>query len=84
MQTVGIGDLQKNTSIFANLNQPLKIVDKRKKEELAVVYPMKKKSVISALAGKYKDVVQKSNLSFQEIKEKAFTEAMREKYGLSS
>jgi len=36
------------------------------------------------LSGKYKERVQKSNQSLEEVKEFSMMEAMREKYGLSS
>jgi hypothetical protein len=58
MQTIGMRELQKNISIFTDLTKPLKIVDKRKKEDLAVVYPIKKKGSISRLSAKYKDRVK--------------------------
>ena len=84
MTTVGIGEIQKNTSIFTTLVEPIKIVDKRKKEDLAIVHPIKKGSKISSLAGKYKDRIKKDSKNFSQIKEEAFLKAMREKYGLSS
>jgi RNase H-fold protein (predicted Holliday junction resolvase) len=87
MISIGIGEIQKNISIFKNINEEIKIVDKRKKETLAIVYPIKQeyhKSIVNKLAGKYKDKIQQTNLSLKEIKELAMEEAMKEKYGLSS
>ena len=84
MQAVGIGEIQKNTSIFANLTEAITIVDKRKKRNLAIVYPIKKQSVIEKLAGKYRERVEKSMLDMEWIKETAMTRAMEEKYGLST
>ena len=49
-----------------------------------MVYPVKQQSVIKKLSVKYKDRVQKSDISIEEIKEFSMMEAMREKYGLSS
>jgi len=84
MLSIGVGEIQKNTSIFANFNKAFQIVDKRKKQVLAIVYPTKEKSVICNLAGKYKDKIKSSNLNLKEIKEQALFKAMEEKYGLSS
>jgi len=84
MLSIGIGEIQKNIALFTKLQNTFQIVDKRKKEVLAYVYPAKKSSVIKNLAGKYKDKVKKTNLSIEEIKELSFEEAMVEKYGLSS
>ncbi len=84
MTSIGIGEIQKNTSIFSHLSEPLEIVDKRKKQKLAMVYPIKHHSKVDSLAGKYKDQVTKTDLSIEEIKEKALKEAFGEKYGLSS
>ena len=84
MLSIVIGEIQKNTSVFANMTEAIQIIDKRKKQVLAMVYPVKEQSVIKKLSGKYKDRVQKSEMSLEEIKEFSMTEAMREKYGLSS
>lgn len=84
MQSIGIGEIQKNTSVFTNMTEAIQIIDKRKKQVLAMVYPVKQQSVIKKLSGKYKDRVQKSDISIEEIKEFSMMEAMREKYGLSS
>ena len=84
MLSIGIGEIQKNTSIFANLTEVIQIVDKRKRKSLAMVYPVRKQSVIGNLAGKYKDRIKKTGLSMEEIKERSMMEAMEEKYGLSS
>ena len=84
MLSIGIGELQKNTAIFANLTEVIEIVDKRRKKSLAMVYPVRKQSVVAGLSGKYRTRVQKSDLSFDEVKEAAMLSAMKEKYGLSS
>ncbi len=84
MLSIGIGEIQKNTSIFANLTEAIKIVDKRKKLSLAIVYPIKKQSNISNLAGKYSDRVEKTTLTMEQIKEQSMTRAMEKKYGLST
>ena len=84
MLHIGIGELQKNISIFQNLTDVLEIVDKRTKQPLATVYPAKKQSSIPSLAGKYKEKVVTPSISIEQIKEEAFTKAMEEKYGLHS
>ncbi len=84
MLSIGVGEIQKNTSIFTHMTESIQIVDKRKRQVLAMVYPVKERSVIKNLAGKYKNRVQNSKLSLDEIKEISMMEAMGEKYGLSS
>ena len=84
MLSIGIGEIQKNTSIFANLTQTIQIVDKRRKQILAMVYPVQKQSMIDKLAGKYKDRISQSNKDLNQIKELSMMEAMGDKYGLSS
>ena len=84
MLSIGIADIQKNTSIFSTTTEAFQIVDKRKKQILATVYPTKIPSVIEKLAGKYKSKIKTSDKSLNQIKEEAFKTAMREKYGLSA
>ncbi|MEA3554711.1 MAG: hypothetical protein U9R39_09995 [Campylobacterota bacterium] len=84
MQSIGIGEIQKNTSIFTNLTEVIQIVDKRKKQLLAMVYPVRNQSIIGNLAGKYKDRVEPTSLTIEEIKEQSMMEAMGDKYGLST
>jgi len=84
MLSIGIGEIQKNTSVFSNLTEAIQIIDKRKKQVLAMVYPIQNQSIVDKLAGKYKDIVKPTTLSTQDIKNLAMTQAMEEKYGLSS
>ena len=84
MLSIGIGEIQKNTSIFTHMTEAIQIVDKRKKQVLAMVYPVKEQSVVKSLAGKYKNKIEHTDMSIETIKEIAMMEAMREKYGLSS
>lgn len=81
MLSIGIGEIQKNSSIFSNLTEVMQIIDKRKKQVLAMVYPIQNQSVIDSLAGKYKDVIKPTSLSFDEIRKSAMDIAMTEKYG---
>lgn len=84
MLSIGIGEIQKNTSVFTHMTEAIQVVDKRKKQVLAMIYPVKQHSVVNTLAGKYKNRVGQNTLSLDEIKEIAMTKAMEEKYGLSS
>ena len=82
MHSVSIGEIQKNITLITKLTEAITIVDKRKHQDVAIVYPIKKHSIISSLAGKYKDKVQKvENLAM--AKEEAMKQAMAEKYDLS-
>ena len=81
MLSIGIGEIQKNSSVFSNLTEAIQIIDKRKKQVLAMVYPVQKQSIVDTLAGKYKNRIESTSLTFQEIKEKAMLSAMEEKYG---
>ena len=80
MKTIGISDIQKNTSIFNNLTEAIEIVDKRKKQTVAVVYPVKRTGIVNKLAGKYKNRLLKST-DLTLIKESAMNLAMEDKYG---
>ncbi len=82
MNSVSIGDIQKNISLLTQLTDTLTIIDKRKNKMVAIVYPVKKHSVIASMAGKYKDRVQKCE-DLEHAKESAMMQAMEEKYGLS-
>jgi len=80
MLSIGIGEIQKNSSIFSNLTEVMQIIDKRKKQVLAMVYPVQTTSVINNLAGKYKTA--STTMTLKEVKESAMTQAMQEKYGM--
>lgn len=93
MLSVGIGEIQKNTAIFSNLKESIQIVDKRRHQVLAIVYPahQARSSISKKLAGKYKNQImqgrkkdlQSTSPNLRDIKQKAMLEALREKYGLS-
>ncbi len=87
MQSIGIGDIQKNTAIFTTLTETLEIVDKRRKRTVAIVYPVTKTSIVSKLAGKYqKQVSALAPLTTEELnkaKEQVMLETMEEKYGFT-
>ncbi len=81
MDTISIGEIQKNISLLTKLTDSITIVDKRKNKNVAVVYPIKQHSIISSLAGKYKDDVQRVD-DLEIAKERALKEAFGEKYDL--
>ena len=78
MISIGIGEIQKNTSIFSKVNEVIEIVDKRRNKKIAVVYPVTQSSVIDVLAGKYKNRIcniddvekEKEDLMILEMKAK--------------
>ena len=82
MYSISIGELQKNISLLTQLTDVFAIIDKRKNKRVAIVYPIKKHSVIGSMAGKYRDRVTKCD-DLEYAKEMAMMEAMGEKYGLS-
>jgi len=87
VQTISIGELQKNVGILTRLTEALTIVDKRRNRKVAVVYPVEEKvpqeDVVSQLAGKYNHLAKHDGKSFREIREEAMDRAMREKYGFT-
>ena len=82
--TIGVSEIQKNISLFKNLNETIHIIDKKTKEVLAIVLPKKKienHSLTDSLGG---ILQQKNKISIENIDEaihKAYDEEMREKYG---
>ena len=82
MYSISIGEIQKNITLITKLTEAITIVDKRKNQEVAIVYPIKKHSIIASLAGKYKDKVEKVD-DLEMAKEEAMKQAMSEKYDLS-
>lgn len=83
MESVSIGELQKNISLLTQLTEVINIVDKRKNKTVATVYPTQKSSIVASMAGKYRDrVVPVDDLS--RARSSAMLDAMGEKYGLSS
>lgn len=80
MISVGIGEIQKNISIITNISEVIEVFDKRKKEKVAIIYPVNKNETIASLAGKYASRVSK-NENLQDVKNEAMKIAMEEKYG---
>ncbi len=88
MQTIGIGELQKNMGILTHLTEPITIVDKRKGRDVAVVYPVSesRESIVDKLAGSLRDKAKKRGIVIEDLdkaREEAMMEAMKEKYGFS-
>ena len=81
MYSISIGEIQKNITLITKLTEAITIVDKRKNKDVAIVYPVKKHSIIASLAGKYKDLVEKVD-DLKMAKEEAMKQAMGEKYDL--
>ena len=81
MYSISIGEIQKNITLITKLTEAITIVDKRKNKDVAIVYPVKKHSIIASLAGKYKDQIEKVN-DLEMAKEEAMQQALREKYDL--
>ena len=83
--TIGISELQKNISIFKNLNETVQVIDKKTKEVLAVILPkqkIEKKSLTESLGEILSH--KKPNEEYQNINQMvddAFEAEMREKYG---
>ena len=85
MQTIGIGELQKNMGILTHLTEALTIVDKRKNKEVAVVYPIdnNKPDIVEELAGSLSQFTTVKIDNLEQAKEDAMMEAMKEKYGFT-
>ena len=82
MYSISIGDIQKNISLLTKLTEAFTIVDKRKNQNVAIVYPIKKESIVELMAGKYRNRVQRVD-DLEMVKEEAMKQVMSEKYGLS-
>lgn len=79
----GLAELQKNIGLLTALTEPLQIVDKRRKQIIATVYPRLTTHNARQLAGKYRNRIPSAlhGLSFEEAREAAMLAAMKEKYG---
>ena len=82
---ISISELQRNISILKNLKEPLIVVDKRTKKEIAKIEPIGQKSDREIL----EEIVQntpKSDIYVEDINkafEEVYTEHLRKKYGVS-
>ena len=85
MQTIGIGELQKNMGILTHLTEALTIIDKRKNKEIAIVYPIEnnRPNIVDELAGSLGQYTHIKIDDLEQAKEEAMMEAMKEKYGFT-
>ncbi len=82
MQTVSIGEIQKNISLITKLTQSVMVVDKRKNKNIAIINPITTNSTIASLAGKYANRgIVAENLD--SVIKSVMSDTMRGKYGLS-
>lgn len=85
MQTIGIGELQKNMGILTHLTEALTIVDKRKNKSVAIVYPIveENSTTVDEMAGSLGKYTNIRIDDLDKAKEEAMMEAMKEKYGFT-
>jgi hypothetical protein len=78
----GLAEIQKNIAILTTLTEPLQIVDKRRKQIIATVYPRLATHNAQRLSGKYRNRIPAAlrAVSFEEAREVALLAAMKEKY----
>ena len=87
MQTISIGELQKNIGMLTHLTEALVIRDKRKNKNVAVAYPANKelkRDVVDILSEKYRRRARERGIVIEDLdkaKDEAMFEAMKEKYG---
>jgi hypothetical protein len=81
----GLAEIQKNIAMLTTLTEPLQIVDKRRKQIVATVYPRLVTHNAQRLAGKYRERIPADlrAASFEEAREAALLVAMKEKYGVT-
>ena len=83
---ISISELQRNISILKNLKEPLIIVDKRTKKEIAKIEPIQKRSEREKLEIFKQKPHIRSDIYVEDIDkafEEVYIEHLRKKYGLS-
>jgi hypothetical protein len=88
MQTIGIGELQKNVGILAHLNEALTVVDKRKNKKIAVIYPIDqtRDDIVETMAQAFRQRARKRGIVIEDLdraKTEAMQEALGERYGFA-
>jgi len=80
---ISIGELQKNISIIKKAKEPIIVIDKRTGQKIAKITPLKEESDLDLLnrLNSFEKRVDKPYK--REELEKAYTEHLKEKYGLS-
>jgi hypothetical protein len=78
-----LAEIQKNIALLTSLTEPLQIVDKRRNQIVATVYPRFATHNAKRLAGKYRERIPSAlyGAPFAEAREAALLAAMQEKYG---
>ena len=78
----GLAEIQKNIAILTNLTEPLQVVDKRRKQIIATVYPHLKTNNAQRLAGKYADRIPDDlrEVDYETAREAAMLAAFGEKH----
>jgi hypothetical protein len=84
MQTISIGELQKNVGLLRQLKEVITVVDRRQNKEIAVIYPVEESSITEGLSKKYERRAKERGIvidDLEQAKEDAMMLAMKEKYG---
>ena len=81
----GLAEIQKNIAMLTTLTEPLQIVDKRRKQIVATVYPRLVTHNAQRLAGKYRERIPADlrAVPFEDAREAALLATMKEKYGVA-
>lgn len=81
----GLAEIQKNIALLTTLTEPLQIIDKRRKQIIATVYPRLKTHQAQKLSGKYRHRISTTlqGHDFELAREQAMLSAMGEKYGFT-
>jgi len=89
MQTIGIGELQRNMGILTRLTEPITIMDKRKNRAVAIVTPpvgSHEDNIIERMSRQLQEKSRRRGIVIEDLekaKEEAMEMAMREKYGFT-
>jgi hypothetical protein len=88
MQTIGIGELQKNVGMLAHLKEALTVVDKRKNKKVAVIYPIDydHDDVVEEMAQTFRQRARQRGIVIEDLeraKSEAMHEALGERYGFA-
>ena len=81
---IGISELQKNISLFRSIKEPLRIIDKKSREILAVVLPRRQREghIVESLGGIFRGYrPDREYKDTDAMIAEAYEAEMREKYG---
>lgn len=80
MLEYSVGELQKKPSIFSNISESFRVIDRRKNRALAIVNPIKIKSnIVSKLGGSLQKYAK--NVTHDDIEESKISH-FKEKYNV--